>query len=979
MSYRSMENTIRQIMANSSRPAWTAVAANINEENIGGRTYNNMHLCKTAVDKFEDDLKNKDNDTQIHKALAVVNDYLGVEARVLDKGHATEDDVKAVKAGVEKAKQAISAAGLTGHDYHGLHIRAVERKLKKEEQYVAESHYEVGDDVMYKGQEAEVVAIDEPQTGKYYTIELEDGKKVKAGADELSPEEDDDDEEEMEEQAGMYNYMDTSDTGGAEEVRMAKRQLHFISYAAQELIEYVDAVGDMDEWFQNKMTTAHEMIKGLHAYMAGDMRARGMATESVKLDEKSVSQAQQKAAGAALAAKRGEIKPSELQGASKQMYDSMTTKELDDFASTKHKGLPNKVDENRYSPLQMAKAKKEREDKRKKDGDSYYQRLTKKQYGGMMGGLKKEEVEIDEKTRPFPFQGSNDHAPKNIFQPPLGSRKTMGQVSFLDKDGKEYSPTSFKNKKKMKENEELGEASKAPFKTPEENKAYQAGQRAWRDKKKFDQNPNKDLKLKQAWSRGHNDAGAKFTKRYGSNETKARMESVELGEAQHKVPSKSSKSSGDALMDYAKKSGGIDKASLMKLAGKLQNHSATGNPSTMANIVKSVKGMDTEPRDEAMKIIQKHDPAMYRSIVSKAKLSESVKLGEGFFDKLKSAPHVAKAGVAANKGDLEAVKGHVSNAVPKHITGDDREKQMKKHYASISKATKNTSMKTVLKKMSESAELDEANVKKGDAVKIINAKKYDALSKPEVSGIVIGMLGSKVMVKVGSGQMNVDPKDLVKESAELGEATDFRPGDTVHEVGSKLKGTVQHKGNRDLIAVKFGSVNKMIPASKLRLAEEVDLDETKGAPKGFHFTRDGKLKRGDADVDGPGGSKLRSDPLDKTRSKIPAVSEAITPKHVKMAIGVASDKRYAGGDMTGAVRAIEKIKKGLSDHPQVKAVLRRQNESQLAITRRADVGVEKTRTPDGKFIFKKKPKKEIAVEQYDRYSSVLSRAIKKKS
>jgi len=51
-----------------------------------------------------------------------------------------------------------------------------------------------------------------------------------------------------------------------------------------------------------------------------------------------------------------------------------------------------------------------------------------------------------------------------------------------------------------------------------------------------------------------------------------------------------------------------------------------------------------------------------------------------------------------------------------------------------------------------------------------------------------------------------------------------------------------------------------------------------------------------------------------------------SPKEIKMAIGIASDKRYAGGNMTGAVKAIEKIKKGLSDHPQVMAVLKRQNE-----------------------------------------------------
>jgi hypothetical protein len=55
-------------------------------------------------------------------------------------------------------------------------------------------------------------------------------------------------------------------------------------------------------------------------------------------------------------------------------------------------------------------------------------------------------------------------------------------------------------------------------------------------------------------------------------------------------------------------------------------------------------------------------------------------------------------------------------------------------------------------------------------------------------------------------------------------------------------------------------------------------------------------------------------------------SESFSPKEVKMAIGVASDKRYAGGNMSGASKAIDKIKKGLSSHPQVAAVLKRQNE-----------------------------------------------------
>lgn len=50
------------------------------------------------------------------------------------------------------------------------------------------------------------------------------------------------------------------------------------------------------------------------------------------------SKAQQMAAGAALAAKRGEKKKSELKGASKSMVKSMSEKELHDMASTKRKG-----------------------------------------------------------------------------------------------------------------------------------------------------------------------------------------------------------------------------------------------------------------------------------------------------------------------------------------------------------------------------------------------------------------------------------------------------------------------------------------------------------------------------------------------------------------------------------------------------------------------------------------------------------------
>lgn len=54
------------------------------------------------------------------------------------------------------------------------------------------------------------------------------------------------------------------------------------------------------------------------------------------------SKAQQKAAGAALAAKRGEQPKKDLKGASKEMEQSMTEKELEEIASTKRKSLPDR-------------------------------------------------------------------------------------------------------------------------------------------------------------------------------------------------------------------------------------------------------------------------------------------------------------------------------------------------------------------------------------------------------------------------------------------------------------------------------------------------------------------------------------------------------------------------------------------------------------------------------------------------------------
>jgi len=60
--------------------------------------------------------------------------------------------------------------------------------------------------------------------------------------------------------------------------------------------------------------------------------------------------------------------------------------------------------------------------------------------------------------------------------------------------------------------------------------------------------------------------------------------------------------------------------------------------------------------------------------------------------------------------------------------------------------------------------------------------------------------------------------------------------------------------------------------------------------------------------------------------KINEDTSKYTTQQIKMAYGIANDKRYKGGNYSGAVAAIEKIAKGLSLHPDVQNVLKRTNE-----------------------------------------------------
>jgi hypothetical protein len=131
---------------------------------------------------------------------------------------------------------------------------------------------------------------------------------------------------------------------------------------------------------------------------------------------------------------------------------------------------------NRYSPLQMAKAKKEREERRKKSGDAErnrYQRLKQRQYGSMMGGLKDDfahiEATLEENYRTLATKGMGTETPSSAnnikkndiemdYYDASGSKR-RGKISNIDNetytvrdldDGK-YRKYKFLDREKAKE------------------------------------------------------------------------------------------------------------------------------------------------------------------------------------------------------------------------------------------------------------------------------------------------------------------------------------------------------------------------------------------------------------------------------------------------------------------------------------------------------------------------------------------------
>jgi hypothetical protein len=119
---------------------------------------------------------------------------------------------------------------------------------------------------------------------------------------------------------------------------MAHDQLRTVMDAAKELRGILRADENLPEWVQSKITKALDYIDTARDYMKSQK-----SSDMEPVTEKAVSRSQQQAAGIALAARKSGKKPQA--GTASAEMAKMPEKELEKFASTKHKGLPKKVKE----------------------------------------------------------------------------------------------------------------------------------------------------------------------------------------------------------------------------------------------------------------------------------------------------------------------------------------------------------------------------------------------------------------------------------------------------------------------------------------------------------------------------------------------------------------------------------------------------------------------------------------------------------
>ena len=349
----------------------------------------------------------------------------------------------------------------------------------------------------------------------------------------------------------------------------------------------------------------------------------------------------------------------------------------------------------------------------------------------------------------------------------------------------------------------------------------------------------------------------------------------------------------DALRAYAKKSGGIDKKDFMVLAGKLDNFAGSGNPGVVADVAKMLRDMDTDPRDKAIEIMMKNDPAMARSVMRKAGLKEEVELEENANVDYKASSEKSQFGgyraKLVNPQGKTSYLGSTSYKTPKAAEGEAAAYR-DGYFGGPGKANERGANRMV------------------DAYKKKNAKDLYKKESIEIDeGLEVKLRGGKVPV----GQHKLIYKTS-KSAKYIENSLKARDKDAeVTQKGNEVHATASAQAHSGLIASlrKFGE-NGIV---------------TEG-----NMGRDEK-SRAKNDANRLANAKVMA--KHKFANKKPVKEEVeldeamkYTDKQIKMAYGIINDPRYKSGNMTAIVKKIEQIARGLSKHPGVQKAIRVTNE-----------------------------------------------------
>jgi len=167
-----------------------------------------------------------------------------------------------------------------------------------------------------------------------------------------------------------------------------------------------------------------------------------------------------------------------------------------------------------------------------------------------------------------------------------------GPVSAMRKLEKEMKQSGIKFM--ATESVELDEA----YKTPAEAGAYEAGKKAARSGKKYDDNPNKKgSKEHTAWSKGHNEARAKGMKEEVKLDEKKDEPPFDVSKADYKGAAKE-------LTQYAMTKGGMDKKDFLGFANRMSAIAGKKSPRVTARFARDLEALDTSPREKIISVMR---------------------------------------------------------------------------------------------------------------------------------------------------------------------------------------------------------------------------------------------------------------------------------------------------------------------------------------------------------------------------------------